>query len=117
VEHSTSKPYTFVWKTSSIFIYLIRNAAVIASTKLDLCKSARWPPYILYDKRHSKSYNQLQLDVIIEQSDFFEWLESRHPNIRASITAESVTQTAIPTGSDLPLDSEVNLCKIINSEL
>jgi hypothetical protein len=54
--------------------------------------------------------------VVVEESDFFARLKSWHPNIRATITPKGISQAAISTGSNLSLNSEVHLSKVIGTK-
>jgi hypothetical protein len=56
------------------------------------------------------------LHIVVQESNLFARLESRHTDIRTTITTESVPKTAIATGSNFPLYRKVDFGKIICSE-
>lgn len=59
----------------------------------------------------------LKLDFVVDQANFLAWLERWQANVRAAIAAESVAKGAVTTRSNLALNSEVNLCQVVGSQL
>ena len=56
------------------------------------------------------------MDIVIQQPHLLSLLEGRQPNVWTPITAESVAEGAIPAGTDLALDGEVNLGEVVGGE-
>lgn len=59
----------------------------------------------------------LQLNVVVQQPDFFTGLEGWQSNVWASVASEGVAECAVAAAPDLSLDSEVHLGKVIGVEL
>jgi hypothetical protein len=58
----------------------------------------------------SKIKEDLQLNIIIKESNLLARLERRHADIRTAIAAERISQTAVPARSNLSFDSEIDFC-------
>lgn len=77
-------------------------------------------PATLYEnacKTNNQKETPLQLNIIVQKSNFLTRLEGRHANVRTSIATERISQAAVATRTNFSLDSEVNLGKIIGFEL
>lgn len=59
----------------------------------------------------------LQLDLVVEQADFFAGPEGRHADVRAAVAAEGVAERAISARADFTLDGEVDLGQVVHAQL
>ena len=92
-----------------IFIYFVANAV---GTCPILCRSARRPQ--IPSRNSNAKACKSQLKIVVEKSDFFSWLESRHADVGATITSKCISQATISTRSNLALNSKINLSKVVS---
>jgi len=67
--------------------------------------------------RPKSCHRCLQLNIVVEQPDLFARLESGQADIRAAVTSEGVAQSTVAAAADLTFDSEVDLSKVIGTQL
>lgn len=58
-----------------------------------------------------------QLNVIVQQTNFFTRLERWKANVWAAVTPESIAESAIAARPDFALDGEVNLGEVVCAQL
>jgi hypothetical protein len=68
------------------------------------------------EHKPSQNRRSLKLHVIIQQPNLLSRLERRQTDIRTSIAAEGITQSAVPARSDLALNREIDLGEIVGVE-
>jgi len=64
-----------------------------------------------------KASIQSQLNVIVQQCDFFSRLEGWQSNVWTTVASESITKGAVAAAAHLALDRKVYLCKIVFTKL